>query len=31
MNDAVLLDRGDEFLAGLGFDFPINKHFHIDD
>ena len=29
MNDAVLLDRGDEFLAGLGFDFPINKHFQL--
>ncbi len=29
MNDAVLLDRPDEFLAGLGFDFPINKHFQI--
>jgi hypothetical protein len=27
MNDAVLLDRPDEFLAGVGFDFPINKHF----
>lgn len=25
--DAVLLDRPDEFLAGIGFDFPINKHF----
>ena len=24
---AVLLDRPDEFLAGIGFDFPINKHF----
>jgi hypothetical protein len=29
MNDAILLDRPDEFLAGLGFDFPINKHFQI--
>jgi len=29
MNDAVLLDRPDEFLAGLGFDFPINKHFQL--
>ena len=29
MNGAVLLDRPDEFLAGLGFDFPINKHFQI--
>ena len=27
MGEAVLLDRPDEFLAGLGFDFPINKHF----
>jgi PKD domain-containing protein len=26
MGDAVLLDRPDEFLAGVGFDFPINKH-----
>jgi hypothetical protein len=25
--DVVLLDRPNEFLAGLGFDFPINKHF----
>jgi hypothetical protein len=25
--DAVLLDRPDEFLSGIGFDFPINKHF----
>jgi hypothetical protein len=23
----VALDRPDEFLAGVGFDFPINKHF----
>jgi hypothetical protein len=29
MNDAVLLDRPDEFLAGLGFDFPINQHFQL--
>jgi len=29
MNDAVLLDRPDEFLAGLGFDFPINKHVQL--
>jgi hypothetical protein len=29
MNDAVLLDRPDEFLAGLGFDFPVNKHFQL--
>ncbi|MGH9906754.1 MAG: PKD domain-containing protein, partial [Pyrinomonadaceae bacterium] len=26
-DDFVLLDRGDELVAGLGFDFPINKHF----
>ena len=25
--DFVLLDRPDEFLAGIGLDFPINKHF----
>ena len=25
--DFVLLDRPDEFLAGIGFDFPINQHF----
>ena len=25
--DFVLLDRPDELLAGIGFDFPINKHF----
>jgi len=25
--DFVLLDRPDEFLAGLGLDFPVNKHF----
>jgi hypothetical protein len=25
--DFVLLDRPDEFLAGIGFDFPVNKHF----
>ncbi len=29
MGDAVLLDRPDEFLVGLGFDFPINKHFQL--
>ena len=27
LGDFVLLDRPDEFLAGLGFDFPVNKHF----
>jgi hypothetical protein len=25
--DFVLLDRPDELIAGVGFDFPINKHF----
>jgi len=25
--DFVLLDRPDEFLAGIGFDFPVNEHF----
>ena len=25
--DFVLLDRPDELLAGIGFDFPINEHF----
>jgi len=25
--DFVLLDRPDEFITGVGFDFPINKHF----
>ena len=29
MGDAVLLDRPDEFLSGVGFDFPINKHFQL--
>src|SRR5947207_5487284 len=24
---SVILDRPDEFLAGIGFDFPVNKHF----
>ena len=23
----VMLDRPDEFIAGIGFDFPVNKHF----
>ncbi|HKO95375.1 MAG TPA: hypothetical protein VJU86_00170 [Pyrinomonadaceae bacterium] len=27
MGGAVLLDRPNEFLAGVGFDFPVNKHF----
>ena len=26
-NDDVLLDRPDELLAGIGFDFPVNEHF----
>ncbi|HEV7889626.1 MAG TPA: hypothetical protein VGP08_03255, partial [Pyrinomonadaceae bacterium] len=25
--EAVLLDRPDEFITGVGFDFPINRHF----
>jgi hypothetical protein len=29
MNDAVLLDRPDELLAGIGFDFPVNEHFQL--
>jgi hypothetical protein len=29
MNNAVLLDRPDEFLTGIGFDFPINKYFQL--
>jgi hypothetical protein len=27
LGDFTLLDRGDELLAGVGFDFPINEHF----
>ena len=27
IDDAVLLDRGDELLAGIGVDFPVNEHF----
>jgi hypothetical protein len=27
MADAVLLDRPNEFLVGIGMDFPVNKHF----
>lgn len=27
LGDFTLLDRPDEFLAGVGFDFPINEHF----
>ena len=26
-DDIALLDRGDELVAGLGFDFPVNRHF----
>ncbi|HEV2864498.1 MAG TPA: PKD domain-containing protein [Pyrinomonadaceae bacterium] len=26
-SEATLLDRPDEFITGIGFDFPINKHF----
>ncbi len=26
-NGEVILDRPDEFLAGIGFDFPVNKYF----
>src|SRR6185503_4026028 len=29
MGDAVLLDRPDEFLSGLGFDYVVNKHFQL--
>jgi len=29
MNDAVLLDRPDEFLSGVGLDYTVNKHFQI--
>jgi hypothetical protein len=25
--DFVMLDRPDEFLSGIGFDFPVNEHF----
>jgi hypothetical protein len=27
LDDFVLLDRPDELLAGIGFDFPVNEHF----
>jgi K319-like protein len=27
LGDFVLLDRPDEFLAGVGLDFPVNEHF----
>jgi hypothetical protein len=29
MGDAVLLDRHDEFLSGVGFDYSVNKHFQL--
>ena len=29
MGGAVLLDRPDEFLSGLGFDYSVNKHFQL--
>jgi len=29
MNDAVLLDRPDEFLSGIGIDYTVNKHFQL--
>jgi hypothetical protein len=29
MGDAVLLDRPNELLAGLGFDFPLTKHVEV--
>jgi hypothetical protein len=29
MGNAVLLDRPNELLAGLGFDFPVNKHIEV--
>jgi hypothetical protein len=29
MGDAVLLDRPNELLAGMGFDFPVNKHLEV--
>jgi len=28
-NGAVILDRPNEFLSGIGFDFPINRHVQI--
>ena len=27
--EATMLDRPDELLAGLGFDFPVNEHFQL--
>ncbi len=29
MGGAILLDRPDEFLAGVGFDFPVTEHFQL--
>jgi hypothetical protein len=29
LNNAILLDRPNEILAGLGLDFPVNEHFQI--
>jgi len=29
MGDAVLLDRPDEFLSGIGIDYTVNKHFQL--
>jgi len=29
MGGAILLDRPDELLAGVGFDFPVNEHFQL--
>ena len=29
MGNAVLLDRPNELLAGLGFDFPVNRHLEV--
>ena len=29
MNNAILLDRPDEALFGIGFDFPLNKYFQL--
>jgi hypothetical protein len=29
IGDAVILDRPNELLTGVGFDFPINRHFQV--
>jgi hypothetical protein len=29
LDDAVLLDRPDELVAGIGMDFPVNEHFQL--